>query len=224
MKISNLLWGIVLIVLGIIFGLNALEITNINVFFDGWWTLFIIVPCVIDLFKDKNKTGNIIGILVGICLLLACQNIISFGLIFKLMIPVTLVIVGVSILFKDTINSKVKKKIKELNTGNKKEHCATFGGIDLDFSNETFESCSLSAVFGGVKCNLKDAVIKNDVVINISSIFGGVDLIVPNDVTVKISSTPICGGVSDERKNKDINSKNTIYVNAICMFGGVDIK
>ena len=37
---------------GVIFGLNALEITDINIFFDGWWTLFIIVPCFIGLFKD----------------------------------------------------------------------------------------------------------------------------------------------------------------------------
>ena len=51
-KLSKVIWGLVLIVLGIIFGLNALEITNINVFFDGWWTLFIIVPSFIDLFKD----------------------------------------------------------------------------------------------------------------------------------------------------------------------------
>ena len=29
-KTSNLLWGIVLIIIGLIFGLNALEITNIN--------------------------------------------------------------------------------------------------------------------------------------------------------------------------------------------------
>ena len=57
-KISNLLWGLVFVVLGVIFGLNALEITDINVFFDGWWTLFIIVPCFIGLFKDEDKTGN----------------------------------------------------------------------------------------------------------------------------------------------------------------------
>ena len=49
-KTSNILWGIVLIVLGLIFGLNALDITHIDIFFNGWWTLFIIVPCCIDLF------------------------------------------------------------------------------------------------------------------------------------------------------------------------------
>ena len=46
----------------------------------------------------------------------------------------------------------------------------------------------------------------------------------PDDVNVKVVSTPIFGGVCDERKHKSKDSKNTIYVNAICMFGGVDIK
>ena len=46
-KISNLLWGCIFIVVGVIFGLNALNITSINIFFDGWWTLFIIVPCIL---------------------------------------------------------------------------------------------------------------------------------------------------------------------------------
>ena len=75
MKLSNILWGLVLILIGIIFGLNALDIADINIFFDGWWTLFIIVPCFIDLFKDRDKSGNIIGLIIGICLLLGCQNI-----------------------------------------------------------------------------------------------------------------------------------------------------
>ena len=43
-KFRNILWGLVLIILGLIFGGNALGITDINLFFDGWWTLFIIVP------------------------------------------------------------------------------------------------------------------------------------------------------------------------------------
>lgn len=223
-RLSNVLWGIVLITIGTIFGLNALEITDINIFFDGWWTLFIIVPCFIDLFKDNDKTGNIIGLIIGICLLLGCQDLVEFRLIWKLMIPFILVTVGLSIIFKDLLSSKIKKQIKKLNTKDQKEICSTFSGQDIDYSNEEFNGCSLSAVFGGVKCNLKDAIIKNDVVINISSIFGGVTVYVPNDVKVKISSTSIFGGVSDERKNKNKDAEITIYVNATCLFGGVEIK
>ena len=59
---SKMLWGIVLIVIGLIIGLNAFDILSINLFFEGWWTLIIIIPCLIGLFNGENesKTGNII--------------------------------------------------------------------------------------------------------------------------------------------------------------------
>ena len=220
----NVLWGLVFIIIGLVFGLNALEITDINIFFDGWWTLIIIVPCFIDLFKGEGKLGNIIGILVGVVLLLCSQNVLDFSLVFKLILPVILVIIGVSFIFKDTINKKVRDEMKKLNKKNTDEYCATFGGQKLDFSNEEFKGCNMNAIFGGIDCDLKDSIIKEDVIINVSAIFGGVDIIVPQNVKVKVTSTPIFGGVSNERKNPKDDKVKTIYVNATCIFGGVDIK
>lgn len=224
---GNILWGIVLIGLGLIIGTNALGITNIDIFFDGWWTLFIIVPCFIGLFKEKEKTGNIIGLLIGISLLLCSLNILDFDLIWKLALPVILVIIGLSFIFKDLFNHKVSEKIKKLN--NKKEndggHCATFSGQNVDFDGEDFNGTDLTAVFGGIKCDLTKAKLKNDVVINCSSIFGGIDIYIPDNVKVKIRSTSIFGGV-DEKKKKQVEDSDvhTIYINATCLFGGVDIK
>lgn len=223
-KIGNLLWGLVFIVVGVIFGLNALDITDINVFFDGWWTLFIIVPCFIGLFKDEDKSGNLIGLIIGSCLLLGCIDIVEFSLIWKLMVPAILVMIGLSFIFKDTLNSKVKKEIKKLNKTETKEYCSCFSGQTVDYNKEEFEGCSISAIFGGVKCDLKEAIINSDVVINANSIFGGITIYVPEDVNVKIGSTSIFGGVSDERKNKTKDAKYTIYINATSMFGGVEIK
>jgi len=223
-NINNLLWGLVLIILGIIFGLNSLEITNINIFFNGWWTLFIIVPCFINLFEEKDKTGDIICLVIGVALFLGCQDIIRFELIWKLMIPAILVMVGISLIFKDAINTSFKQHIKKLNKANGKEYCSTFGEQTIDFSNEDFKGCSISSVFGGVKCDLREAIIKEDVIINASSIFGGITIRVPDDINVKISSTPIFGGVSDERKKKTKDGKVTLYIKATCMFGGIDIK
>ena len=223
-KMSNLLWGIVFIIVGVIFGLNALEITDINIFFDGWWTLFIIVPCFIGLFKDDDKSSNLIGLIIGLCLLLGCQDIIEFAIIWKLMIPAILVMIGLSFIFKDTLNSKVNKEIKKLNKNETKEYCACFSDQKIDFTKEEFTGSSLSAVFGGIECDLKKSIIKEDTVINASSIFGGITIYVPEDINVKISSTSIFGGVSDKRKNKTTDAKYTIYINATSMFGGVEIK
>lgn len=224
-NIKNILWGIVLVIIGVIIGLNTMGITDIDIFFDGWWTLFIIVPCFIGLFTNKDKTGNIIGLLVGVILLLGMQNIIDFSLIWKLLLPSIIVIIGLSLIFKNTFNSKINSEIKKLNNKNTKdnEYCATFSGQRIDFPNEEFKGATLNSVFGSITCDLREAKIKEDVVINASSVFGGIDIIVPDDVNIKVKSNSIFGGVDNKKKNSE-DKKHTIYVNASCLFGGVDIK
>ena len=70
---KNIIWGLLFIIVGIIVLTNSFGITNITIFFDGWWTLFIIIPCAIGLFGE-NKMGNFIGLIVGVLLYLLCQN------------------------------------------------------------------------------------------------------------------------------------------------------
>ena len=226
---KTILWGIVLVIIGVIIGLNTLDITNIDIFFEGWWTLFIIIPSFVGLFTSKDKTGNIIGLLIGVILLLGVRDIIDFNLVWKLLLPILIVIIGLSLIFKDTVNSKLNKEIKKLNDkdnkkNNNNEYCSTFSGQKIDFDNEEFKGANLTAVFGGITLDLREAKIKEDVVINTSSIFGGIDIYVPNNVKVKVKSTSIFGGV-DNKKVKNNNDKDyVIYINANCLFGGVDIK
>ena len=118
-NMKSILWGVVLVLLGVLVGTNSLGITNIDIFFDGWWSLFIIIPCFIGLFSNEDKTGNIIGLLVGVILLLGMQNIIDFNLIWKLLLPSIIVIIGLSLIFKNTFNSKINNEIKKLNNTSK---------------------------------------------------------------------------------------------------------
>ena len=82
-KFKNILWGLVFISLGVLLGLKVTGIIDVNIFFDGWWTLFIIIPCTIGFFTESPKTGNLIGIFIGAAILLSAQNVISFELIWK---------------------------------------------------------------------------------------------------------------------------------------------
>ena len=50
--LGNKILGIIFIVIGIIIMLNALDVTSIDVFFDGWWTLFIIIPSLVSLINQ----------------------------------------------------------------------------------------------------------------------------------------------------------------------------
>lgn len=225
-RISDIMWGLILIIIGIILGGNALDIFNINLFFDGWWTLFIIVPTFIGLVTEKDKTGNIIGLIIGLLLLLSCRGLFDFKLIWKLIFPLIFVIIGLSLIFKNNINKEVSEKIKKLNENlsSNDGYTATFSGQNLNFDGEEFKGSNLNAIFGGIKLDLRKAIINEDIVINASSIFGGIDIYIPDNCKVKIKSNSIFGGVSNNKKcNVDDNSY-TIYINASCMFGGVEIK
>ena len=218
-KGKNIVWGLVLIAIGIILAGNALDLFHVDVFFDGWWTLFIIVPSLFGIASEKDKTASCITLVVGVLLLLACQNIIDFDIIWKLIVPIIIIGIGLSLIFKNSFDKKLEN-IKKSDD----EIFATFSGQDIKVEDE-FKGTNVNAVFGGVKLDLTEAKIKNDCVINATAVFGGIDILVNDNVKVVVKSTSIFGGA--DNKNKEVNDNDkakTIYVNATCIFGGVEIK
>ena len=115
------------------------------------------------------------------------------------------------------------KKLNEKRNG-ENGYCATFAGQNVNFDGQNFTGADLTAVFGGVKCDLRNAIIDSDVVINASSTFGGIEIFVPSDVKIKIKSTPIFGGVENKANTKPTENSHTIYINSTAVFGGVEIK
>ena len=98
-KTTKIIWGIILIAAGVLFSLDALGILTFQLFFDGWWTLFIIIPCVISLFTERDKTGSLIGIAIGVFLLLCAQGVLAYDMLWKLLLPIAVIIIGLKMLF-----------------------------------------------------------------------------------------------------------------------------
>lgn len=231
MKNSNrAFWGIALVAIGIIYGLKALEIIDINIFFKGWWTLFIIIPGLVGLLKGKDITSNFIVILIGCSLLLLTQGLISFQILSRLIIPIILIGGGFILLFKSVTNESTTKKIKEISKDGKPlEYFSTFSGQKIILEEE-LKNLELSAIFGGIECDLRNAIIKEDAVVETTAVFGGIEIFVPNDVEVKVVHTSIFGGIDNKRERrrnedkKGSKSKKTIYINSTNIFGGTEIK
>lgn len=221
-NIRKILWGIVLLAVGIIIGLNTLGITHIDVWFPGWWTLFIIIPCIVGLFTEKDKAGNAVGLGIGVVLLLSQLEIVDSSMIWKLVVPVAIIVVALKMIF-----TGVRKRSDDdpdvIISIDAPEGTAIFGGKELNFDGQVFDGAELNAIFGGVDCDLRGAVITKDCRIKANAIFGGIDILVPRGINVKVNSTNIFGGTSDESL-KDGDGSVTIYIDAVSVFGGVDIK
>lgn len=224
-KFASVMCGIIFITVGIFYAGNAFNLWNFKLFFNGWWTLFIIIPCLISIVENGFGTGNIVGLIIGILFLLSSQGIVDSRIVGKLIFPAILVLIGIKIIFRDNFNKVTKKNINmDINRDGIVEYTSIFSSQRENYPNQIFKGASILAIFGGMELNLTNAVINEDIIINSTSICGGVDIIVPNNVNVKISSIPIFGGAANRsRPCMNVNAP-TMYINATCILGGLDSR
>lgn len=222
-RVKEVIIGVVVLLLGVLLLLKSLGvIDSFNIFFDGWWTLFIIVPAIIGLVTDKDKTTDLIALIVGVLLLLGARDIVSYKMIGKLILPIIIIIIGLSLIFTSFFKPKAMKSIEETDKEGRTHYTAIFAGQEHKITDD-YKGSNVTAIFGGVDLDLRKAKITEDLVIKPVCIFGGADIFLPDNVKVKITSSSIFGGVEDKRNN-DNEGKHTIYIEAVCIFGGVDIK
>ncbi len=221
-KLTGIVIGALLIAVGVIYILGAFGISDIKISLDGWWTLFIIIPCLNGIFTSKDKTGNFIGLLAGVLLLLAAQDVFDYDMIIKVLVPVIIILIGIKLIVKST--SVKPAKNENLQKG-QSENFVAFNSQTIDYSDEEITVAKVGAVFGGAKCNLIGAKIQDQSKIDLFCAFGGADIIVPENINIKINTFCLFGGISDKRGNKNIDKDAvTLNINGFCMFGGADIK
>lgn len=226
---SSIVWGIVLVAAGVIFALNSLDITNIDIFFKGWWTLFIIIPCTVGLFTDRNNiSGNLIGIALGVFLMLCARGILQYSMIWKLLLPIFVVAIGLKIFFRglfgrkdgeddDDDDDEEEKADSDVHTAN-----AIFSAHRVNYDGMVFRSAELNVIFGGAQLDLRNAIIEGDCNVRANCIFGGITILVPENVNVKVNGSSIFGGTSNQ--TTDHPGAHTIYVKGNSIFGGVSVK
>lgn len=223
-KLSNLLWGLFFVLIGIGFAGNALWGWGFTLFFDGWWTLFIIVPCTISLIQNGFRAWPFGGLVIGIFLLLADRGIVDGDILAKLIVPFIFILIGLSIIFKNILLREYSHHKNVQYQGGTSEYSAIFAGRRDRITGEKFMGTTINAIFGGIDLDLRNAIIDEDIIINASAIFGGINIFVPTNVKVKISNVPIFGGVDCKYNDSTDPNAPTILINSTCMFGGIDVK
>ncbi len=225
-RLGNLVWGLLFIAIGIGFAGHLFKLWNFSLFFNfnGWWTLFIIIPCILSMIQHNVGVGNVVGLSIGVLLLLSAQNLISHDIIWKLVLAILFISIGFHIIFGNKISREWKGVSTAVSKDGIVDYTAVFSGQDIVFPREAFNGSNMICVFGGITLDLRNAVMDHDALINVTTVFGGADIIVPSNVKVKVTGTPIAGGISNKARPISDEDGPTLYVSGICVFGGVEIK
>lgn len=220
-KLLGIVVGALLIALGVIYALNVFEVANFEFSLDGWWTLFIILPCLSGLVSGGSRLGSFAELCVGVLLLLAARDVFSFDIVWKLVVPIIVVLIGIMFITKSV--GSPKETARKSDGGD--EVMAVFASQEVDYTLQEMNAAKIGAIFGGIDCNMKNANIADGCTIDLMCVFGGGDILLPDDVIVKSNSFCHFGGISDKRVlNYSAGERKTVIINGFCMFGGADIK
>lgn len=248
-KANGLIVGLIFIVVGLLYACSALDIFDFSIFFPGWWTLFIIVPCIYALTrKNEDKTGPVIGLIIGICFLINAQDFDFHIDFWPMAIAVLCIVIGWRMIvpqkkkeqkqFEFTYNDETGEKDVEINgvkydntytksNGGYVNASALFGGKDIRVDNECFTGADINVIMGAIDLNLKNAIITEDVYVNVSAIMGGIDIYVPANVRVVTDGcSTIIGGIDVNTPYANFHSADTprLIITGNCIMGGIDIK
>ena len=221
--------GIALLAFGIVWALELLDVINISL--EGWWALFVIVPCFVNIFSDRHKAGAIIGCGIGILLLLAARGIIPWNDIWKYMLCLAAVVWGVSLLLFNNKRSCAHSCHNGepstpvvLDGGKQHKIDVTFGKQDYSYDGQPFEGADVHVSFGFAGLDLRDADIRDGAVITIDCSFGGMEIRLPKGVCVNNGIDAAFAGIDCDCCTQPSDGCKTLHLKGHCNFGGIEIK
>ena len=212
--------GFILVLLGVGFLLDKLDIWEFGITIRLWWpTLLILIGGIQLARRSIAPFGGILIIVIGVILQLRRLDYLpgNFGEIFW---PTIIVLVGLYFIFGKRLFPSYE------NTEDTMNHFVMFSGLNTHSTSSNFKGGSVTALFGGAEIDLRQANLKEDsVVLDLTAIFGGIDIRVPEHWNVQASGLPIFGGY-DNKTAKHAHDANvpTLKVRCLAAFGGVDIK
>ncbi|MCG2715346.1 MAG: cell wall-active antibiotics response protein [Candidatus Marinimicrobia bacterium] len=219
---SNNFWiGLALIILGVIFLSDTFHIIRFGRLISRWWPVILIIIGVTKL-SGKDSKGGWTLIIVGILLQLTTLHIVSWHFIGRLW-PVILIIIGIGILLKRSSSESCCGKDFTESSEDMLEFDAIFSGTEKQITSQKFHGGEISAIFGSIKLDLRNAGIAPEGCnLTADAIFGSIEIYVSPDVTVNLRGSQILGRFDNHTNNVEGGPAITIKGDAI--FGSVRIS
>lgn len=217
-------FGITIAAFGGVLLLKNLEIIK----FDSWhvfwgtvWAAGLILAGLMTIFSSRRASLRVWGLLlmtIGVSIGLGAYGVINIS-VWKIFWPVMLIAIGLMVGVGSGGHKRSKKSPADV-SGNEK--IAIFYGEESRVKGD-YTGGSVTAIFGGVELDLRQAKIKDGAVIDIFTFCGGVSISLPDDVIVKNEVRGILGGSEDKTVSKS-SAKKTIYLRGECVLGGLEVK
>jgi predicted membrane protein len=249
---SQLVFGLLVIVVGVLFTLDNLGITQAETYL-RYWPIGILAIGLVKLSQAQGGRGAIAGLIftiAGLWLLLEETGLVRLS--FFDMWPVVLVILGGYMVWQGLrardqpaaappaqgdppwgdVNARVSAIFPESepsavpapDNNSRVNAMAILGGVTRGNNSSAFRRADLVAIMGGCELDLRKAAINGEAVIDVFAMWGGIEIRVPEDWTVVSEITPLLGGVEDKTRPPQSATAHRVTLRGFAIMGGIEIK
>lgn len=221
--LGRLLVGLVIASVGSLFLLDAAGVLDAGRAIDRWWPSVIVAAGMLTLAeRPPAVVRGVILTAVGTVALLFTTGVLDESA-WTYVWPVAVIVAGLAVM------SRWRGRTIPADAGSEDviRSTSVFGGAQLASTDARFHGAWLTAIFGGITLDLREArPAPEGASVNATVAFGGVEVLVPKGWRVSVRSVPIFGGVEDktDRSQPPAPDAPTLHIDAVSIFGGVEIK
>ena len=224
---SQVLMGMLVIGIGLLFLLDNLDIIEVHDAL-AFWPLVFIFAGVAKLLDTSTPNGYLIGVAgigIGTAMILNRLGIIYFS--WRQAWPLVLIAVGAMVVYRamragrTPVHGVVDDKPSE--AAQSVDVTAVLGGFERRVHTQDFRGGEITAVMGGCTLDMRGASIQGEATINVFAFWGGVTIKCPPDWTIVLQGTPIMGGFDEKTVTPPDNSKRLV-IRGYAIMGGVEVR
>jgi len=217
--------GLLIIAVGVIFLLANMDRLDFGDFISTYWPMILILIGISHLLTTSFRNAGAAFFLIAIGAFFQLNNLgVLEGRAWAYFWPLLIIAAGLWIIFKPRPKGFGEKapEILDDDLG----AFVIFSGLKRRFESDKFRGGKATAIFGGMDLDLTQTkLVDNQATVELTAIFGGINLFVPRDWKVIVDSSAILGGVDDKHSPAPATTvQMTLYVKATAILGGIEIK
>jgi predicted membrane protein len=232
----GLVFGILLILAGVMFFLDNLGIVHIGNIWE-YWPLVLIAVGVSKLYSCRGTFGQTWAIgLIAIGALFLAGNMGFLHVDFNVIWPLALIAWGILMLAKSqgragwTLKATFPRPADQAEISDEILHeFSFFGGVKRVIHSQNFQGGELVSAFGGIEIDLRAAGLARTgkpIVIDANASFGGINIKVPDTWRVAVRGVGVFGGYEDKtfRPRQLDETAPLLVITGYAAFGGVVVE
>ena len=239
-NVGKLILGLTVLAFGVIFLLGNLNLIESHHYL-RYWPVILIAYGLAKLLSPRRSGGKMFGFIVGsVGVLLLLQEFGKITWSIWDLWPLLLVLLGLSIIWGVFGRHSPRVRFhgrhryaasfgdgtdRQVDPDSTLDVSSVFGGNERLVTSQDFRGGTISTIMGGCDIDFRQASITGgEAVLDISVVFGGIEIRVPEDWKIVLRLNAFLGGVEDRTRKPIGDGAKTLVLTGSVVFGGLEVR